>query len=125
MALQFMPIEVIFRGVGEHSDPKTQIPGELESCENAVFTKRGRIAKRRGYQLVPVATDVEGDDIDPHNLFLAAGQIHRELVVIGYDTCWSLVARETAFGSGHLVARGPTFRGNVHVQHVATAPLTD
>lgn len=125
MALQFQPFEVIFRGLGEHDDPKTQLPGTLETCENAVFDKRGRIAKRRGYGLVSVDEDIEGDAIDPNNLLVNAASIHGELVVFGYDVLYGLASRTTAFGSGRLVSKGPTFRGNVEVLHVATASLSE
>lgn len=125
MALVFQPFEVIFRGLGEHSDPKTQLPGTLETCKDAVFDKRGRIAKRRGFGLVPVLEDIEGDAIDPSNLLVNAASIHGELVVFGYDVLFGLVSRTTAFGSGRLVPKGPTFRGNVEVLHVATAGLPE
>ena len=125
MPLAFQPFEVIFRGLGEHSDPKTQLPGTLEVCENAVFTKRGRISKRRGYGLVPVDDDIEGNAIDPSNLLVNAASLHGELVVFGYDVLFGLASRTTAFGSGRLVPKGPTFRGNVEVLHVATASLSE
>lgn len=125
MALEFRPVEVIFRGLGEHSDPKTQIAGELSTCENAVFTKAGRVSKRRGYQLVPVDEDIEGGAVDPYNLLLNAAALHGEAVVFGYDTLYSLVVRTGPFGSGYLARRGPTFRGNVAVFTVAVAPLAE
>lgn len=125
MALNFAPFEVIFSGLAEHTDPKTQIPGELLTCRNAVFTKRNRISKRRGYQIVPVLEDVDGKAVDPSNLFLNAAALHGELVVFGYDTLFGVGARVTAFGSGYLVPRGPTFRGNVAVLNVSTARLSD
>lgn len=124
MALTFQPFEIVFRGLAEHDDPKTQLPGVLETCENAVFTKRGSISKRRGYGLVSVDEDIEGDAIDPSNLLVNAASLHGELVVFGYDVLFGLVSRTTAFGSGRLVPKGPTFRGNVEVLHVATASLS-
>jgi hypothetical protein len=72
-----------------------------------------------------VADDIEGDTIDPANLFLSAAALHGELVVFGYDTLFALAARTTAFGRGYLVPRGPTFRGNVAVMNVSTARLSD
>ncbi|MEM9462129.1 MAG: hypothetical protein AAGF11_48685 [Myxococcota bacterium] len=125
MKLEFVPIEVIFRGLGEHDDPKTQIAGELTECDNAVFVKRGRVSKRRGYRLIPVVQDVEGNAIDPYNLMVGAVTIHRELLLFGYDTLYSLVAHVNDLGSGRLVQRGPTFRGNVAVRQVSTAPMAD
>lgn len=125
MPLVFQPFEIIFLGLGEHSDPKTQLPGVLETCENAVFPKARRIAKRSGYSLVPISEDIEGATIDPRNLFVNAASIHGELVVFGYDVVYGLVDRLVSFGSGRLVSRGPMVRGNGRVLNVSTAPLSE
>lgn len=122
--LAFQPFEVVFRGLAEHTDVKTQIPGALDVCENAVFHKLGRISKRRGYGLVPVDEDIEGEPIDPRNLFLNGASVHGELVVVGYDRLFSLASRVVAFGSGRLVPKGPTFRGNVRVFTLSTGSLS-
>lgn len=122
--LDFQSFEVRFAGLAEHTDPKTQIAGALDVCENAVFTKLGRISKRYGYGLVPVLEDIEGEDIDPRNLFVNGASVHGELVVVGYDRLFSLVSRVVAFGSGHLVPKGPTFRGNVRVFTLSTGSLS-
>lgn len=124
MGLAFQAFEVLFRGLTEHDDVKTQIAGGLDVCENAVFWKKGRISKRKGYGLVPVLEDLEGDPLDPHNLFVNGASCHGELVVVGYDRLYSLAARVITFGSGRLVPKGPTFRGNVRVFTISTGSLS-
>jgi hypothetical protein len=124
MALDFQQFEVMFRGLAEHSDPKTQLPGALEVCENVVFTKANQVAKRRGFALIPVSSDIEGNPIDPNNVFVNIGRVGGELLLIGYDQAFALGIRGQNFGSGRLVSRGPTTRGNVTVLSIATASIS-
>lgn len=123
--LEFQKIPVVLRGLSEHENPKTEAPGSLRSCRNAVFPKAGRIDKRRGYRLVNVETDVHGDDIDPRNLFVNVAHFRDQLVIVGYDTLLSLVGTDSAVFEADLVRRGPTLRGNVHVTQIVTAPHTE
>lgn len=124
-SLDFRPFEVRFAGLAQHDDPKTQLPGALETCDNAVFTEKGAIGKRYGMHVVPVVEDIEGDAIDPANLLCNAASIHGELLVIGYDEAYALASRLVDIGSGRFAPRGPTFRGNVRVFNISTSTLSE
>jgi hypothetical protein len=125
MPLEFQKMPIVLRGLSEHQNPKTEVPGALRSCENAVFPKAGRIDKRRGYRLVSSSTDTHGEDIDPRNLYVNVAHFRDQLVIVGYDTVLSLVGTGSSVFGADLVRRGPTLRGNVHVTQIVTAPHTE
>lgn len=52
--LDTQPVEIPFTGgLDTKSDEKLVLPGKLTVLENGVFTKRGAIKKRHGYDLLP------------------------------------------------------------------------
>jgi hypothetical protein len=124
MPLAFQKIDIALLTLSQGESEKRQVAGSLSACENATFPKDGRIDKRRGYGLVSVQYEVDGSRIAPANLFLNVASAHGELLVIGVDTLYAVVARGGDLGDGGLVARGPTLRGGAEVYHVATAALT-
>jgi hypothetical protein len=125
MALDFQKMPVVFRGLSQHKNPRTEVPGALRSCQNAVFPKEGRIDKRRGYRLVDSSVDVHGNPIDPANLYVNVTHFRDQLVVVGYDVLFSLAGTGGSVFDADIVRRGPTLRGNVHVTSIATAPGTE
>jgi hypothetical protein len=123
--LDFQKMPVVLRGLSQHENPKTEVPGALRTCENAVFPKAGRIDKRRGYRLVNTDEDTHGTDIDPRLLFVNVAHFRDQLVLVGYDRVYSLVGTDSRVFAADLVRRGPTLRGNVHVTQIVTAPHTE
>jgi hypothetical protein len=51
-------------GLDTDVDPKRQVPGSLAVLENAVFDKRGRLSKRKGFRELSAA----GGDAEPTNI---------------------------------------------------------
>lgn len=125
MPLDFQKVPIVFRGLSQHKNPRTEVPGALRSCQNATFPKQGRVDKRRGYRLVSSDEDTSGTDIDPRNLYCNVAHFRDQLVLVGYDVLYSLVGTDTSVFDADLVRRGPTHRGNVHVTQIVTAPHTE
>ena len=125
MALEFQKMPIVFKGLSEHENPKTEIPGQLRRCENAIFPKSGRIDKRRGYLILDLLEDTDGEIIDPYNLFCNVANYQDQLIVVGYDTLYTVASRTQSVVNADLIRRGPTLRGNIHVgSPVITTPHT-
>lgn len=63
MALAKQPVPIqLGQGLDTKTDPKSVVPGKLLLLENAVFKKRGQLAKRNGYQAL-TNLDVTGATI--------------------------------------------------------------
>lgn len=124
MPLAFQKFDITLGTLAEGESAKNTLPGTLATCQNATFPKAGRIDKRRGYALVDVGSTVDGNAIDPSNLFLNCAVAHGELLVFGVDMLYGLADRDSNLGDGALAPRGPTLRGAAEVLHVVTAQLS-
>lgn len=125
MALQPDRTEVDFLGLAEKIDTRKRPVGALETSRNVVYTKTGRIDKRRGYQRLPQNNAVDGSVIDPdEQIFQRVCSCRGELVVIGHDVLIGLVSRSSDIAGGRLAIRGPVPRCNVTTTPVSAAGLT-
>lgn len=124
MTVRWQKVEVQLEGLDEKTDRRSVAPGRLVRADNVVFERPGRLSKRRGYRAVPMADDVDGDEIAPSNLFQRVAEVGGELVLFGYDEAFALLAR-AGFDGAALVRRGPMPRGTMTVHHVSTAALSD
>lgn len=120
MALDFRPVEIVLDALDQKTSGPTRIPGKLEHAINVEYDKTGAINKRLGYQFVDLSNTVNRFDDDA--VFCALTTYRDELVVFSYDYVSGLGSRDSLLrGTDALVYRGPTNRGAVKLQHVATS----
>jgi hypothetical protein len=122
-ALDFVPVELIFKGLAQKAGDKTRPPDSLTRAVNVTFDKEGVLNKRRGYQFVDAGATVNRFDDDA--VMLRVTTRRDELVVFTYDYVAALGSKDGAMrGVDALVYRGPNNRGNGRMEFVATSRLS-
>lgn len=122
-ALDFVPVELVFKGLAQKSGDKTRAPDSLTKAVNVVFDKEGVLNKRRGYQFVDLGQSVNRFDDDAVMLRVATRR--DELIVFTYDYIAALGSKDAALrGVDAFVYRGPNNRGNGRMEHVGTSRLS-
>ncbi|MCK5642725.1 MAG: hypothetical protein KAJ19_18090, partial [Gammaproteobacteria bacterium] len=107
MATQWDTIAIPFQGgIDTKSDAKSAPPTRMVELENGVFTKRGSIRKRHGYDLTEITDGV------------SLSTLNDSLVVIGEDT-----ASTYHEGSDSLLTQGYMNRVSLSTKEVESAPL--
>lgn len=119
MSVQWQAVEVALQGLDQRTDRASVAVGRLVVCENVSF-EAGRLDKRRGYRRLQMVDDVEGDAIDPGNLWCGVATVDDELVIFGLDRMYSCGSPDDAIDGAGLIDRGPLGRCTLTVHHVAT-----
>lgn len=105
------PIEIPFGGGPDEATGRLlRTPGAMRVVENCDHTKAGYLRKRRGYRLLDLERNTQGELLE--QVFCAVATYRGELVILGTDNLHGVHA-DTAIVGGHSVTtRGPSMVGN-------------